>query len=224
MPKHPYIIKSATKKIDSSKGIFLKVISGEFTEILRLISKETIIITQSRNTLSCKSICNNSKRLMLKQFLISILLSATRNHHKDRRFLRETSRKSQSTIKFDIAILEFRLLGSIRKRRYWSLRTVESGFCQIQRKRHPHLLEHALNLLAFESSFIASANSRNGDLHISILATCPVSLYTNRPLTRRIHRATFRREVEHNRKFRSWQIQFTFPSALLCISHKRAEN
>ena len=160
---------------------------------------------------------------MLKQFLITILLSATRNHHKHRRFLRATSRKTQRAIKFDIAILELHLLCGIRKRSYRSLRTVKLFFCQIQRKRHSHLLEHSLDLLTFELSFIASTNSRDRDLHISILATCPVSLYTNRPLTWRIHRATFRREVEHNRKFRTRQIQFTFPSALLRISHKRAE-
>ena len=215
------LVKPLSKQHDSSQSIILEILHRTCIYISFVPAESSVIVSESGYSCLGECISYYSKRLMLKDFLIPVLLTASGHHDHDRSLSRRSFRKSECTFQDDITIIEGYLLRNIWERSLWSLRTIQLRLTRgkIQRQRCTHLCKCTHHLVYKPLTFIAGTKRR--DLHNDLSSSSPLNLCWDPfdTLVRRIHSRLFIIKMKHNRKLDARNLYLSRPCTCLCICH-----
>ena len=216
------LIKACSEKFNTGKCIVLEIFSRAVVDISFISAETSIVISQACDSSSCKSISNHSEWLMLKDFFITVLLSAACYHNENWSSAAISFREHKSTIEGNISIYECDFLCSIWERALRCLGALRFIFAwhKSQRQRHARLLEGSYDLLHHIYALVAGSQRWYLDRKSSI--TLPFDLNRNpfRSLIRGIHGRIITIQMKDKREFCALYIKFAGPSAGLCVCLK----
>ena len=157
MAQDSCLVKSFLQKHQSCKSVILEIFRRTVVAACGILAEASVVVAECGNTCPGKCICYDSKRLMLEELLITVLLAAACHHYKSRCRARISVRKCQGAVQHDVPIAECHFFCRIWEGTCGSLRAFWLVFpwCKGQRQADVHLAEGSCYLSYEPCAFIA---------------------------------------------------------------------
>ena len=213
MTEHPDLLEAIAEQGNTGCGIFFQVFCRTHHDIAGRFAEAAVIVAKRGDALAGEIIRDDGERLVLKEFLVTILQTAASDHQQDRRRAVCVGRQRQGPFQYGIAVGERDFFCRIRERWLRRLGTLALRCAgrQGQRKRSAVLLKGAVDLVAETETFKGSADDRHIDMDGTERSQGSGRSYPFGPLVGNIQRTAFFGKVEHQRQGSSLYVEGARP-------------